>query len=531
MITLRTAPCDDGVIAATARAGDCAERSKRWVLVATILGSSMSFVDGAGVNVALPAIQSDLGASILAMQWVVNAYSVPLAALILIGGAAGDRFGRRRIFLIGIALFTVGSLCCGLATGAAALVTARAVQGIGGALLIPSNLAIIGATFDTTERGRAIGTWAAASAIAGALGPVLAGFLVDTISWRAIFFVNLPLAAVTSLITLRHVPESRVASAAPLDLPGAALAACGLGASAFGLIRAGDLGWRHPIVLGGLLCGIVLLALFVRVEARSAAPMVPLTLFRSRSFSGVNLLTLMLYAALTGTFFLLPFALIRLQGYSAVAAGASFLPFTLIMGALSRWSGGLIGRFGARQPLIVGPLVAALGFALFARAGIGGSYWVDVFPPMVILGLGMAISVAPLTTTVLNSVDEAFTGVASGVNNAVAEIAALLAVAIFGAVALAIFDQVLSARLAEVVLSPEASRAAAALGETLAGATLPPSLTGDERHLLEAASSAALLLGFRVLMLAATALAVLGALCAAVMIAPPAERLAARRPA
>ncbi len=478
MINLRTAPCDEGVIVATPRAGDCAERSKRWILVATILGSSMSFVDGAGVNVALPAIQNDLAASILVMQWVVNAYSVLLAALILIGGAAGDRFGRRRVFLVGIAFFTFGSLCCGLASNAVTLVAARAVQGIGG-------------------------------------------------SWRAIFFVNLPLAAVTMLVTLRHVPESRAAdSGAPLDGWGAVLAACGLGACAFGLIGTGDLGWRHPAVYGGLLAGIILLAGFVRLEARGAAPMVPLALFRSRSFSGVNLLTLLLYAALAGAFFLIPFALMRLQGYSATAAGATFLPLTLIMGALSRWSGGLIERFGARLPLILGPLVVALGFVLFARPGVGGSYWLDYFPPMVILGLGMALSVAPLTTTVFNSVGEAFSGVASGVNNSVAEIAGLLAVALFGAVALTVFDQTLYANLAGIDLSPEAARAVAAIGETLAGAELPPGLPVELREVVETATAASLLLSFRLLMLAAAGLATLSALCAVWTIEAPERRAA-----
>jgi hypothetical protein len=356
---------------------------------------------------------------------------------------------------------------------------------------------------------------------------VRAGWLVDTGSWRAISCVNLPLAAVTVLVTLRHVPESRAAGAdAPLDWWGAALAAGGLGASAFALIRSGDLGWRHPAVLGGALAGIVLLAGFVRVQARSVAPMVPLTLFRSRSFSGVNLLTLLLYAALAGTFFLLPFDLIRLQGYSATAAGATFLPFTLILGGLSRWSGGLIDRFGARPPLILGPLLAALGFLLFARAGIGGSYWLDVFPPMVVLGLGMALAVAPLTTTVFNSVDEAYTGVASGINNAVAETAALLAVALFGAVGLAVFDQALSVRLAGIDLSPEAARAVAAIGETLAGAKLPPGIPAALRQIVEQATGSSLLLSFRLLMVAAAVLAVVGALCAAWLIGPAARRSA-----
>jgi EmrB/QacA subfamily drug resistance transporter len=448
----------------------------------------------------------------------VNAYVLVTAALNLIGGAAGDRFGRRRVFLMGVVVFALGSAWCGLAGSLTELLVARVLQGAGGAMMIPTSLAVIGATFDESERGKAIGTWAGATAIAGALAPVLGGWLTDTIAWRAIFFINLPFAAIVLLIAARHMPESADPRPAGLDWPGATLVTLGLAGLAFALIEAGPRGWRDPAVLGAAIVGAALLAAFVRVEATRTAPMVPLALFRERTFSGVNVLTLLLYAGLGGAFFFLPFALIRLHGYAAAAAGAAFLPFPLIMTALSRWSGGLIDRFGARMPLIVGPAIAAAGFALFARAGLDGSYWSDVFPPMVVLGLGMAVSVAPLTTAVINAVPAAHVGVASGINNAVADIATLLAVGLFGAAGVAVFAAALDANLAGISLPAAALAALPAIKQTLAGAGPPASLAPEARSALDAAIAAAFLFSFRVQMLAAAALALLGSLCAALTI-------------
>ncbi len=520
----RRDPCDSGVIASTPVAGGCPGRSKPWVLAATILGSSMAFIDGAAVGVALPVMQIELAASIVTMQWVVNAYSLFLAALILIGGSGGDRFGRRRTFVIGIAVFAAASIACGLATSAVGLVVARGAQGIGGALMIPNSLAIIGATFDAGERGRAIGTWAGFSAIAGALGPVLGGWLVDAISWRAIFFINVPLALITVFVAVRHMPESHDHGAtSKLDWRGAVLAAAALGLGAFGLMQSSVLGWQHPAVFGSLLAAALLLVAFVWAEARHQAPMMPLGLFRSRTFSGVNLLTLLLYGALGGAFFFLPFDLIQVQGYPAMLAGAAFLPFTLVMGVLSRWSGGLLDRFGARRPLIIGPIVAAMGFALLAWAGIGGSYWSNFFPPMAILGLGMAISVAPLTTTVMNAVTQDRAGVASGINNAVAEVATLFAVAVFGVVGLAVFNHVLVGHLSNLNLPPDVTPAVDAIGKALTGATLPDVVQGDYREVLKSVVDSAFVSSFRLLMLIAAALALLGSLCAALTIESPRE--------
>jgi EmrB/QacA subfamily drug resistance transporter len=488
----------------------------------------MGFIDGAAVNVAVPVLQADLGMSLMSVQWVANAYTLVSAALTLIGGSAGDRFGRRRVFIIGIVVFTLASIACGLAGSGATLISARVVQGLGSTLMIPNSLAIIGASFAVDERGKAIGTWAAVTAGVGALAPVLGGWLIDMISWRAIFFVNVPVALLTLALSWRHVPaETGFGATAPLDWRGAGLAAAGLAAAAFGLVQAGDLGWQHPVVYGSLLVGGVMLAAFIAVEARGAAPMMPLGLFRSRGFSGINLQTLFLYGALGGALFFVPFNLIRLQGYSAALTGAAFLPLPLLMAALSRWSGGLLDRLGARLPLTAGPLLVAVGLALFARAGIDGSYWTDFFPPMTVLGLGMAISVAPLTTTVMTAVDSRHTGIASGVNNAVADVANLLAVALFGVVALSVFGYALDASVAGMNLPLDAGAALARAKMTLGAATLPSEIDGQTRSALETAIAFSFLASFRVLMFVGAGLALLAAFCGA-LTAEPRDRAGRR---
>jgi EmrB/QacA subfamily drug resistance transporter len=519
---IRTGPCERGVIISTVPVENaCPKYSKPWVLAATILGTSMVSIDGTALNVALPVIQKDLVVPLSTVLWVVNAYSLGLAALMLLGGSAGDRYGRRRVFIIGIVLFTLMSLICGLSAGAPQLIAGRALQGIGGARLVPANLAIIGAVFDERERGKAIGTWAAFAAVTGALGPVVGGWLVDTISWRAVFFLNLPIALLTLFITWRYMPETRNPEAAgELDWPGAVLVTAALGTLALGLTEAGNAGWTHPLVVAALAAALCLLFGFIRTESRRASPMVPLGLFRSRNFSGANLLTLFLYAALAGVFFLLPFNLIQVQKFAAATTGAVFLPVTVIIAGLSRWSGALQDRIGARWPLVIGPVVTAVGFALLARSGTGGSYWTDFFPPMVMIGLGMAVVVSPLTTTVMNSVSETQTGIASGINNSVEEVSSLLAVALSGTVALALFQQALPAHLALAGFgaSSDIAPVVEAVGETLTAGPIPPFVQGADRALLEAAVSSAFLDSFRVMMLAAAAIALFSAVFAALMI-------------
>src|SRR4051794_5151226 len=369
------APCDESIIRSAAEITPCSKSRGRWVLAATILASSMAFIDGTVVNVALPALQSKLNATAVDVQWVVEAYSLFLSALLLIGGSLGDHYGRRRVFLIGIGLFAAASAGCGFAGTIHQLILARAVQGVGAALLVPGSLAIISSTFAEQDRGSAIGTWSGFSAITAAIGPLLGGWLIEHVSWRAVFFINLPLAALVILISFRHIAENSEDARTPVDWWGAILAAAALGALVFGLLESSRLGFGNPTVGIALATAGLLLVVFLLVEARLSYPMLPLTLFRSRTFTGANLLTLFLYAALGGTLFFLPLNLIQVQGYSATAAGASLLPFIVVMSSLSRWSGGLITRYGPRVPLVFGPLIAALGFALFILPGIGGSYW------------------------------------------------------------------------------------------------------------------------------------------------------------
>lgn len=504
--------CDESVIRG-ARSGSspCPEYAKPWVLAATIVGSSMAFIDTSVVNVALPAIQADLAAAVSEAQWVVNAYMLMLGALLLVGGAAGDRFGRRRMFVIGTVIFAAASVACAWAPTAAALIAARAVQGVGGALLVPGSLAIISATFPESERGRAIGTWAGASALTTALGPVIGGWLVDTWSWRIIFLINVPIAVVAIALAMWRMPETRDDSRdVVVDWLGGGLAVLGLGTLAYGLTLSAQSGWVRWAMLG---IAVITLSLFVWREARAHTPMMPLELFRSRTFSGANTITLLLYFALGGAMFFIPFNLIRIQGYSAALAGASFLPFSLIMGVLSRWSGGLIDRYGARALLTIGPAIVGGGFALLAMPTIGGSYWTTFFPPMVVLGFGMAVSVAPLTTSVMRAVDDHHAGVASGINNATARIAGMLAVAMLGMVAVAVFGKALDERLDGMSLSRETRELMQAEGPKLAEAQVPPPIDGAQRAELQRAIQESFVDSFRVVSLVAAALAFASAVC------------------
>ena len=405
----------------------------RWVLAATVGGSSLAMLDMTVVNVALERIGRDLGAGFGSLQWIVNGYTLSLAALILLGGALGDRFGRRRVFLIGVVWFALASALCGLAPNAPTLIAARALQGVGGALLTPGSLALIAASFDPADRSRAVGAWSGLGGVAGAFGPFLGGALVDW-SWRAVFLDNIPVALAVVLITWKHVPESGDPDAVPgIDLPGAVLGVVGLGALSWTLTASGETaageGFRPAVLLGGLLA-VAALAGFVLVERRSAHPLVPLSLFGDRVFRAANLVTLLIYGGLGVFFFLLVLHLQTVAGFSPTAAGSALLPLTALMLLLSARAGALSDRIGAWVLLTVGPLLAAAGFLLTLRIGPGASYLTDVLPSTAVLGLGLSTTVAPLTATVLAAADEHQAGAASGVNNAVARTAGLLAVAV-----------------------------------------------------------------------------------------------------
>jgi EmrB/QacA subfamily drug resistance transporter len=453
-------PCDAGIIRATSILPDAlSQKRKRLTLAATILGSSMAFIDGSVVNIALPAIQQALHADAASTQWIVNAYLLLLGALVLVGGSAADLYGRRRIFLAGIVVFTAASIACGLSPDITVLVASRAVQGLGAALLTPASLAMLGATFDTHERSHAIGIWAGAGALTAALGPVLGGWLVDQVSWRAIFLLNVPLAIAAAVLAI-FACESRDPQAKPLDWKGAVAVAIGLAAITWGLGAIPARGFYDKVVLGALGGGVAFLVCFVAIEARShQRAMMPLSLYRSRDFSGTNALTLLLYFALGGAFYFLPFGLIRLGSYSATQAGAALLPFALIMGFGASFAGTLSDRFGPRLSLTSGPLIAACGLTLLAFARFGASYWLSVFPAIGVLAIGMTVTVPPLTSTVMASAGETHAGIASGVNNAVARVAGLLAVAALGTVLFASFSHHLA----------EATHANAVLNAVLAG--------------------------------------------------------------
>jgi EmrB/QacA subfamily drug resistance transporter len=474
-------PCEQLAISSTQLVPACVGR-KEWVLAAAVLGSAMSLIDESVVNVALPGIERQLDATLPAMQWIINAYTLCISALLLVGGAAADQYGRRRVFLIGITIFAVASLGCGLAPGISVLIASRAIQGIGAALLIPCSLALIGAAYDEKERGTAIGIWSGASAVAAGGGPLLGGWMVDHASWRLIFLINPVIALPTIWIAWRRVPESRDNEAREgLDWAGAVLVFCALGALVYGFIAASHAGWRQASVVAPLVAGAILLYAFICVERRSTVPMMPPDLFRSVSFSGINLLTLLLYGALDGALFFLPFLLIQAHGYSATAAGAVYLPFTILLAVLSRWSGHLADRFGTRLPLIVGPVITGLGFLLIGLVGGATHYWIFLLP-MTVLGLGMAITVAPLTTAVVNCVSDRQMGIASGINNAVASIAALLFVAILGTIALGAFGRSLDRHLSATGASTEVQAVVAQSREAFAPPSVPSSLSAKDQQ-------------------------------------------------
>ena len=475
----------------------------------------MAFIDGTVVNVALAALQSALNATVIDVQWVVESYALFLAAFLLVGGSLGDRYGRKLVFAIGIALFAAASAWCGFSPNIQQLIVARAIQGIGGALLVPGSLAIIGGSFTEKQRGQAIGTWSGFTSITAAIGPLIGGWMIDHISWRAAFFINVPLAIVVLLIVFWRVPESRDDRAHhALDWSGAVLVTAGLGLLVYGLIESSRLGFGNPFVLMAIAFGSILVVIFLFLESKRQDSMLPLQLFRSKNFSGANLLTFFLYAALGGALFFYPLNLIQIQHYSSTAAGAAFLPFILIMFSLSRWSGGLVKRFGSRLPLTIGTMVAAIGFALFVVPGRHTNYWTDFFPAVAVLGIGMAISVAPLTTTVMNSVKQNQAGVASGVNNAVSRIAGLLAVAVFGIVMLQKFNSHLDDRIGTLRLPSNVELALHQDRNKLAAIRIPANVSPEVQTKIRDAIDDSFVTAFRVVFIIAAGLGALSSVTA-----------------
>lgn len=511
-------PCDEAIVRSGVSTTPCTARSARWILAVTILGSSMAFIDGTVVNVALPALQSSLNATLVDVQWVIESYSLLLSALILVGGALGDAAGRRLIFLTGTGLFAAASFACGISSNVTQLIIARSLQGAGAAALVPNSLAIISAAFDEENRGRAIGTWSGFTALTTALGPVLGGWLIQHASWHWVFFINVPLAVSVIAISLRHVPESRGRMAGKVDWLGAWIAVLSLGGLVYGLLEFSTLGWNNPRVYGSVAFGLIALVGFLWVEKNVAAPMVPLDLFKSSSFSGANLLTLLLYSALGAFFFLYPLNLIEVQHYSATATGAAAVPMILLLFSLSRWSGGLVARFGARTPLVVGPMIAAAGFLLCAVPSLGGPYWTTFFPGFLVLGLAMAVSVAPLTTVVMSSVEDNRVGVASGINNTVARIAGVLAIAVFGIAMEQAFGHNLAVSLSRLTLSADALRDIQSNLVRLGGLQPPPNLDASTMATIRLDVAQAFVFGFRLVMFACSGLAAASAVVAFRMI-------------
>ncbi|WP_119069799.1 DHA2 family efflux MFS transporter permease subunit [Aggregatilinea lenta] len=504
-----------------------ADRTGRWILLTTVLASSMAFIDGSALNVALSELQIDLGASGAELLWIVNSYLLFLAALILLGGALGDRYGRKRVFGYGIGLFALASLAAGLAPGTTWLIAARAVQGVGGAMMVPGSLAIIAASFSPSDSGKAIGIWSSASTVTTIGGPILGGVLAGAGLWRAVFFINLPLAAI-ALYSLRHVPESRDENAPErLDYPGAALAVLGLIGLTYGLITLGDRGLENARddagVLISLIAGVLALIVFVIVERRSTHPMLRLSLFQSRTFTGANAMTAFLYGALGGAIFFLPLNLIQVQGYDASVAGLTMLPFSLLLAGLSPLAGAFADRYGPRVPLTLGPAITGIGFLLLILPGVTGGphdYWTTYLPGILGIGLGMGITVAPLSNTVMTAVSSSQAGTASGINNAVSRLAQVLATAALGALALGAFSSGLETRTAQIDLPAQARETLLAHTSDLANTEPPPGLAPETQQAVEGAIQDAFVEAFRWVFGVAVALAWLSALCAATLIEP-----------
>lgn len=492
----------------------------RWIITATALGSGMIFLDGTVVNVALPRIQSELAAPLSGLQWIVNSYTLFLAALLLLGGGLGDMYGRKMAFDAGLIIFTMGSVACGLAPNLNVLIAARAAQGVGGALLVPGSLAMIKAVIEPRDSARAIGLWAGLSGVTTAIGPLLGGYLVQAVSWRAIFFINVPFALLT-LFAIRHMPPNRDEHASPvIDWPGALATVVGLGGMTYALIQGPQNGWTNPWVMLAIVAAAAGAVLFPLREAMARHPMVPLETFRSRNFSGANLATIGVYFSLSGVLLFLVLDLQQVQAYTPIEAGLALLPVTILLLLLSPRVGGLVDRIGARLLMTAGPLIVAVGFCLLMLAGRHGSYLTNVFPGIVAIGLGMSLFVTPLTATVMESVPEGLVGVASGVSNTLTRVASLLAVATLGLIVVSRFNSTLAGSTGRLAIDRQARAAILAHSNQLANDPIPSHLSRGQRAAVRGTIDDAYLNGFRWAMGACAILCLLSAGVSAVTIGP-----------
>ena len=502
---------------APAPAVTLASTTGRWILASTILASSMAFIDSTALNVILPSLQEDLGAEGTDIFWILNAYLLMLAALILVGGSLGDKLGRKKVFMVGIVVFISSSVACGLSPSVTWLIIARAVQGLGGALMIPGSLSIIAATFHDKEKGKAIGTWSAATTLVTVGGPILGGALGDAGLWRTIFYLNVPMGIATLWVLATKVPETTDDDLDHrLDYAGATAVVVALALLTFGFLKVPEIGWTGP-VYAALAGGGVALGAFIAIERRSDYPMVPLELFRNRTFTGANALTFFLYAALGATMLFLLLNLVQIQGYTQLQAGLAMLPFTILMASLAQWVGGLVDRYGPRWLLVVGPALAGVGFLLLSRVGITGGpgdFWTTYFPGIVVFAAGMTLTVVPLTTTVMSAVEDRYAGTASGVNNAMTRTASVFANAIVGALAIVFFTQALGQATEELSLAAAEQQAVMAQAINLGDAQVPKAIPGNQRLAVEQAFRESFVTTFQRVMWISTALAMLSAVVA-----------------
>lgn len=491
-------------------------KSQEWaILISTILASSMAFIDSTALNVALPALQEDLKIEGTELLWIVNGYALFLSALLLVGGALGDLYGRKKIFGLGILIFMLSSVWCGISNSPLMLIVARCFQGIGGAMMVPGSLSLISALFPQEKRGWAIGTWSMFSAMTTVFGPALGGWLADVGLWRLVFFINVPLAVISLTLLIRKVPENKESEAGKLDILGAILATIALGGLTYGFIEAPDFGFGSSRILTALSLGVFAFVGFVFQEWRSSHPMMPLDLFRSRVFTSTNLITLFVYAALGGFLFFFPLNLIQVQGYPAKIAGLTMLPFGILIALLSGWSGKWADKVGVKLPLIIGPTITGIGFFMFSLPGITNGvsdFWTSFFPPVVLIGIGMGITVAPLTTAVMNSVRPQRTGTASGVNNTIARMAGVLAVAMMGSFALISFEKDLRHTADQLQLTAQSYQELEAQIPRLAEAKAPQSATKSQQDEINLGIKTAFVGAFKKLAVVAAGLALISAL-------------------